>query len=208
MISTVSNCYWDKNKKIYKLKYIPDNPQEYTRFSIDNYYGTKFKLYQIKGDKVYLYGSNQVKHLAVMEKKYLNKLKKFSKIRLNIVMNEVKDINSKTVKDVLDECGIDRFSIGYCETRTINRAYFREAIAYAKSYCGCLIFFRKRGGLLCYNISKVIHNYDFSENKGHHLSLQKGLNLLREIKNKNTGIVYLPKEVEEEIINECILENI
>ena len=201
--------YWDKSRNIYNIKYIPDNELKYKAFEIGTYYSTRPTYYKTIGDMTTLYFEDGHNEFARMETKYLNKLKKFYRIRLKETLLEVPDTKDiTTVSDILADIGIKGFSIGYNQTRTIKRAMFREAIAYAKSYCGCLIFFRKRGGLLCYHISKVIHDCRYQENKGHNIKLKSGLELLRDIKQSGLGEVYLPPLVEEEIINQMILDEL
>jgi len=201
--------YWDKKRKIYYIEYKPDDVSKYKGFDIGNYYCTRPTYYKTEDDVTTLYFENGIGEFARMETKYLNKLKKFYRLRLKESLVEMPDVeDTTTVRDVLGDCGIQYFSIGWGETRTIKRAMFRDAIAYAKSYCGCLIFFRKRGGLLCYHISKIIRNGGYVENKGHVLSLSKGLGLLREIKQNGLGKVELTPLIEEEIVNQMILDEL
>jgi len=114
------------------------------------------------------------------------------------------------VNELMQSIGIDTswYRVGYNQTRTIKRAGDREVIAYARGYNGVLMFFRKRGGLLCYNVNKIITGYRYLDNKAYVIPLDKGYNLIKRIQKENLAQVFLPKKIEEEIFNNIIVDSI
>jgi len=201
---------WYNTKWRYILTYIPDDISKYDKLELSTGWSSyKPSTYYIDGDTVNFCHNNMIKTTRV-EKKYLKGILNFMNKKMNKYPKEIEyNPNKLTVGQLIKEFGIGYFSIGYGETRTINRAYQREVIAYAKGYYGITLFFRKRGGILCYNIAKLIHRYNsYHENRGHNLTLQDGLKILKEVKQQGLGKVYLPKNIEQEIINTIILENI
>jgi len=115
-----------------------------------------------------------------------------------------------TVGKLLRDIDIDHLRIGYRNSRTILNAYSREALAYAQAFSGIVVFFKKRGGYLCYHISRVGIGHRWGWNNATQIrDLMQGVELLKDIRKRKLAVnIKIPKGFEQKMLDETLINNI
>ena len=106
------------------------------------------------------------------------------------------------------DTGVDWFRISWSSSRTIERALNREALCYAKGFGNLIVMFKKRGGYLAYHIGTMGLGTNHKWSTANQLDVLKCFDLLKDIKDKGTGIVYLPDGLEDEVREHIMIERL
>jgi hypothetical protein len=102
--------------------------------------------------------------------------------------------NGKTIQDFLDELGVISYSVGYGDTRTIERAHFRECSAYVISLFGGVVIFRVKNGFLAYKL--IFH---FGTNLKH-IGLDDALDYIGRAEKEKLGKTYWKADEKQAIM--------
>lgn len=195
-------------KDIWYLTYTPSNPK-YNSFRLwSDYKGNTPYSYKFVEDNDVVIYFNHRSAPHRMEGIYFEQLKHFLIDKMKIDLIPIIDTSYERVTDVLEKAKISYYRIQYHHTRTIERAHQRPVLAYAVSFGSAVLFFKKRGGILCYHIGTIGLGYRYSWSTASCISLKNGLQLLDYIKQYKLGKVYLPRKSKQEIIDTMILEKI
>ena len=141
-------------------------------------------------------------------KKYLQSLKEFLEKYGNInLKSENLTLNKKSIKYLLMRANIKNFMVSWGSSRTILNALDREALAYALSFSGLIIIFRKRGGYLAYYI--VVDSFTLRTNgRACQIEPFTALKSIKGVEIERLGETYIKEGLEEEMTEKYILKGI
>lgn len=149
-------------------------------------------------------------HLSVpvrFPRKYLPILRKF--ISSFSTLHKIGSTKNRvtTVGELLADIGGPLISIQMGSSRTLLNAYTRPAIAYAHSFTGSILFFKKKGGYLCYWLSKAKDRDGIYATEIHNLLY--GAKLIKSIKKRKlASVIKLTKRFENTLFDEVLMKSI
>ena len=153
-----------------------------------------------------------LKYINTLENYMKNNMRnsQYTNMSLTKMPKRILDKDKVTVGQLLREIDIDSLRISYSSSRTILNAYNREAIAYAQAFSGIVVFFKKRGGYLCYHISRIGLGHKWGWNNATQIrDLLQGVKVIKLIRDSNLAVnIKITKEFEQKMLDETLINNI
>ena len=148
------------------------------------------------------------KYYLRFPKKYLQSLKEFLEKYGNISLKSKNlTLNKRSIEYLLMRANIKNLMVSWGSSRTILNALDREALAYALSFSGLMIIFRKRGGYLAYYI--VVDSFTPTTNgRACQIEPLTALKSIKGVEKERLGETYIKEGLEEEMTEKYILKGI
>ena len=153
-----------------------------------------------------------LKYIEPLEDYMINHMRGngYTDMKLTKLPERKEQKDTVTVGKLLQEIDVDHLRISCGNSRTILNAYNREALAYAQAFSGIVVFFKKRGGYLCYHISRIGLGHKWGCNNATQIrDLLQGVKVIKLIRDSNLAVnIKITKEFEQKMLDETLINNI
>jgi len=190
-----------------KLEYTPKNPEKYDAIILETWrYITPLKYTYLNRNDIYILFDKGIVPILI-EKECLPDFRKYCEFKnINLTYDRIKLPKDTLVVDILRGIGAGgkHLRIRYNSSRILHKSYFRPVLAYALSFSGCIIVFKKKSGYSSYIITNNNDDIDATE-----LKPLVALKKIDEIKRKNlAGQIYVKDGLHLEITSCELINNL